>query len=96
VTRACQCLLRDSTGETGHRSQCSRVLPPGEGSGIMPATHKPTRVLRLPAVRDRTGLSAATIYRQIKAGRFPKPIKVCGDHGAGWIEAEVEDYIQAR
>lgn len=50
------------------------------------------RILRLPTVKARTGLSRSTIYLRIAEGRFPKPISL-GDRAVGWIEAEVNDWL---
>ena len=41
------------------------------------------RVLRLPAVMERTGLSKASIYRLIKASDFPAAIRL-GCRAVGW------------
>ena len=54
-----------------------------------------TRFIRLPEVLARTGLSPATIYRQIKAGRFPAQVTL-GIRAVGWIESEIDDWIEAR
>lgn len=34
------------------------------------------RILRLPAVKDRTGLSRSSVYEKIATGDFPKPISL--------------------
>jgi prophage regulatory protein len=49
-------------------------------------------ILRLPAVKARTGLSRSTIYLRISAGSFPKPVSL-GGRAVGWIEAEVNDWL---
>ena len=49
-------------------------------------------ILRLPAVKARTGLSRSTIYLRISEGRFPKPVSL-GDRAVGWVEAEVNDWL---
>jgi prophage regulatory protein len=59
---------------------------------------KPTmrvRVLRCKDVMDRTGLSRATIYRQMKLRHFPRNHRLCGS-AVGWSEREVEDWIEER
>jgi prophage regulatory protein len=52
-------------------------------------------ILRLPAVKLRTGLSRSTIYLRIAQGRFPAPISL-GARAVGWIEAEIDDWIARR
>ena len=53
------------------------------------------RILRLPVVRQKTGLSRSTIYRLEAQGRTPKRIKL-GDHSTGWIEAEWDRWLAER
>ena len=52
-------------------------------------------ILRLPEVIHRTGLSRSTIYSQIAAGDFPRQIHL-GSRSIGWIEDEIDRWIQAR
>lgn len=61
----------------------------GNGRNGKPRNH----VLRAAAVCRRTGLSRATLYRYVKAGSFPRPIPL-GPRAVGWIEAEVEKWIE--
>ena len=42
-----------------------------------------------------TRMSKATLYVEIKADRFPKPIKVTR-RSVAWIENEVLEYLQGR
>ena len=51
------------------------------------------RILRLPAVMDRTGLSRSGVYadRELSAAR----VKI-GVRAAGWPEDRVESWIAAR
>lgn len=52
-------------------------------------------ILRLPAVKARTGLSRSTIYLRIAEGSFPKPVSL-GGRAVGWIEAEVNDWLKQQ
>ena len=52
------------------------------------------RILRRNEVEDRTGLSRSTIYSQMEDGRFPKSVSL-GARSVGWIEEEIEDWIQS-
>lgn len=54
-----------------------------------------TAILRLPAVKARTGLSRSTIYLRISEGSFPKPISL-GGRAVGWIEAEITDWLNQQ
>jgi len=50
------------------------------------------RIIRLPTVLDRTGLSRTTLYRKIGEGTFPRQVPI-SVHGAGWYESAVERWI---
>ena len=52
-------------------------------------------ILRLPAVKARTGLSRSTIYLRLSQGRFPSPISL-GGRAVGWLEEEVNGWIAER
>lgn len=54
-----------------------------------------TKVLRLPEVRNRTGLSKSSIYLHIKQGSFPRPIPL-GVRSVGWLEGDVESWLEQR
>lgn len=54
-----------------------------------------SNVLRRPQVIARTGLKRSAIYEQMAAGTFPKCIKL-GPRAVGWIESEIDDWIQSR
>ena len=55
----------------------------------------PHTVLRLPAVKARTGLSRSTIYLRVSQGVFPTPVSL-GGRAVGWIEAEVNAWLTAQ
>lgn len=52
-------------------------------------------ILRLPAVLYATGLSRSTIYLRVAEGTFPRPVRL-GGRSVGWLESEVEEWVQAR
>ena len=52
-------------------------------------------ILRLPAVKARTGLSRSTIYAFVNYGKFPKPIAL-GARAVGWVDAEVEAWVAGQ
>ena len=53
-----------------------------------------TRLLHLKEVLNRTSLSRTSIYRLMARGRFPASIAL--GSRVSWIEAQVEEWIQAR
>lgn len=54
-----------------------------------------TKLLRLPIVKDITGLSRSRIYELLDSGEFPKPVKLSGRLNA-WPSNEIEAWVQAR
>lgn len=52
-------------------------------------------VLRRKGVEGRTGVGRSSMYQLIKAGSFPKPIKL-GGSSVGWLEHEIEEWIRLR
>ncbi len=63
--------------------------------GMNQGTDAPTRVLRLPRVQARTGLSRSTIYVRVANGSFPQPIRL-GARAIGWLESEVDAWIREQ
>jgi prophage regulatory protein len=53
------------------------------------------RILRLPNVLDRTGLSRSTVYQWVSEGRFPKPVSL-GARAVGWVESDIEEWISRQ
>jgi prophage regulatory protein len=51
-----------------------------------------TTVLRLPSVKEMTGLSRSTIYQLIALGHFPKQFNV-GLRAVGWLRSDVEAWM---
>ncbi|MDH5216680.1 MAG: AlpA family transcriptional regulator [Gammaproteobacteria bacterium] len=54
-----------------------------------------TTILRLPAVKIRTGLSRSTIYLRISQGTFPAPIAL-GGRAVGWIDEEIQKWLEQQ
>jgi prophage regulatory protein len=55
----------------------------------------PTCFLRLPQVKQRTGLSRSSIYAKISLGEFPAPVNL-GARAVAWIGAEIDQWINDR
>jgi prophage regulatory protein len=51
-------------------------------------------LLRLPDVQERIGLRRSWIFKAIKAGSFPRPVK----HGRAilFVESEIDAWVRAR
>lgn len=53
------------------------------------------RILRMPAVLNRTGLSRSTLYRLISKETFPKQLRL-STLCSGWRESEINHWIANR
>lgn len=51
------------------------------------------KILRLPAVKDQTGLSRSSIYLRMSKGEFPQSISL-GDRAVGWLEEDVNQWLE--
>lgn len=51
-------------------------------------------ILRLSAVKVRTGLSRSCIYQRVAEGSFPKQVSL-GPRAIGWVEAEIEAWVDS-
>jgi prophage regulatory protein len=49
-------------------------------------------ILRVPAVKTRTGLSRSTIYLRVSQGTFPRPVRL-GGRAVGWVENEIQSWL---
>ena len=63
------------------------------------------RIIRLNEVLSRTGYGRTSIYRKMEEGTFPKSLKLGGPpkvpdtfdcRAVGWIEHEVDHWIEDR
>ena len=50
------------------------------------------RIIRLPEVKEKTGLSRSTIYLRMSQGRFPKSISL-GERAIGWVEQDINQWL---
>lgn len=53
------------------------------------------KILRLPIVKESTGLSRSTIYLRMAHGDFPKSISL-GGRAVGWFEADIQDWLDQK
>ena len=54
-----------------------------------------TQLIDMHTIIARTGMSRMTVYRRMKAGEFPQPIKL-GERINRWTEGDLEAWIAAR
>jgi prophage regulatory protein len=53
------------------------------------------RIIRRPEVEAKTGLKHSEIYERISKGRFPPQVPL-GVKAVGWLEHEIDQWIDAR
>lgn len=54
----------------------------------------PTQLLKPAEVQRRTTLDRVTIWRKVRAGTFPQPLKI-SDNRIAWRESDIETFIAA-
>jgi prophage regulatory protein len=50
------------------------------------------RLIRFPAVQERVSMGRTAVYELIKAGKFPRPVKVGA--ASAWIDVEITRWIE--
>ena len=53
---------------------------------------KNQKIIRLPEVINRTGISRSQIYLMVSRGEFPAPVKL-GRRSVGWFESSIDLWI---
>jgi len=53
------------------------------------------KLLRLPQVKQTTGLSKSSIYARIAEGTFPKQITL-GPRLVVWVESDIQNWISEQ
>ena len=53
------------------------------------------RFLTRPEIENLTGLSTSSIYRLMRCGKFPVPVKI-GLRAVRWRETEITSYLSTR
>lgn len=71
------------------------AAPTTDRADVPPALPAEERLVRLPELIRRTGMSRSTIYRRIEARRFPQAAPMDGNIAA-WRESEVAAWLERR
>lgn len=58
------------------------------------APSQPLKLERLASVTARTGLSRTTIWRRVKEGSFPAPVRI-GTQSVAWPSFAVDGWIES-
>ena len=56
------------------------------------------RMMRIPEVVEVTGLSRTTIWRRVKSGDSPAPVRLgsMATRSTGWPESKIEGWLDSR
>jgi prophage regulatory protein len=54
-----------------------------------------SKILRRKSVLELTGLSKTTMYSEIEAGNFPKPVQLTA-RSVGWKESDIDEWVRSR
>jgi prophage regulatory protein len=51
-------------------------------------------IIRMKKLVEKVGLGKSTIYRKIQEGSFPKPFTIGDSKATGWLESDIDAWIQ--
>lgn len=51
------------------------------------------KFIRLPEVKNKTGLSRSSIYLRMSNGEFPPSISL-GGRAVGWLESDINEWLE--
>lgn len=54
------------------------------------------KIIRRRQVEGRTGLPKSSLYALMAKGAFPKPIKIGGARAVGWLDSDIDAWIEAQ
>ena len=69
--------------------------PQPHDGGVTVTPKKPGKLLRLPAVEERTGFKKSSVYAGVKAGTFPAPVRLSA-RAVGWREEDLDKWVSER
>ena len=83
--------MRINVPLTGRLSPARQMAPESSERNL-------EKIIRTPEVLEVTGLSKATIWRRVRSGDFPVPVKLRGpaSRSVRWKKAEVAKWIESR
>lgn len=53
------------------------------------------KFMRLPEVKEKTGLSKSAIYKKIKEREFPVSVPI-GSRTVAWLESDINEWLEWR
>ncbi len=96
-------LLRAATGSLNNHPDGEPLSPKAVREIAALVSQSSTRellhsdqIIRIDQLREIFPFSRPSIYRLIRAGKFPAPISLGGGRAVGWVRSEVMAFIQKR
>lgn len=65
------------------------------GNATQSAQHTAPIFYRLPQLKARLSVSGSSIWAWVKAGKFPKPVKL-SENTTAWLAEDIEVWAQSR
>lgn len=62
---------------------------------MISSTSIPIRILHPAVVCDRTSVSRTTLWRMVKQGAFPAPVRLSNNR-IGWLETDIQSWLDAQ
>jgi prophage regulatory protein len=53
------------------------------------------KLIRLPQVLELCAMAKSSLYKAVKDGHFPAPVKL-SERSSAWVLGEVEDWVRAK
>jgi prophage regulatory protein len=72
------------------------ILDSQESAPEPPPPLHPDQLIRIDQLREIFPFSRPSIYRLIRAGKFPAPLSLGGGRAVGWLRREVDEYLRTR
>lgn len=88
-TSSARAPIKSAEGASAKRLRSVHQRQPIEASAL------PSALLKMQTINAVTGLSAATVYRKVATGEFPKPIKL-GARCTRWQAQGVREWLDAQ
>ena len=76
-------------------STCNQVSPCGNNNRKEDAISDRDRLLTRAEVESRVGLTKTSIYRMMRAGQFPEPLRI-STRAVRWSASEIEAWLADR
>lgn len=77
------------------RANPARRKPPSLTTPPRLSPKRPGKLLRLPAVEERTGFKKSSIYAGLKTCTFPAPYRLSA-RAVGWREEDLDKWVSER